>query len=86
MVAENFTNRIKMKNDFQVMSEMSKKNMDIKMSPDVSHINVGKNSGWITMTVDRETALGLFKNPDKYYLGLYIVDKKQFEELKEGVK
>jgi len=69
------------KSDFEIMSIMSQKNMDIKLAPsdNFKRANTGKNGfGEVVMAVDNQTIL----NIDKYIFGLYFINREEFNKLK----
>jgi hypothetical protein len=70
-------------NNFDVLKEMSKRNMDIKMFPR-DNLREAKREGkqtWVKIAVDDETVLRLFRN-DKLVFALLIADGEQFSTLK----
>lgn len=71
-------------NDFEVMSEMSKKNLDIRMSPSLVATQQVKAGGHITMGIDGKTLMDVTLNPEKYYVALYVVNKEQFDSIRDG--
>lgn len=72
------------KSDFQVMQEMSDKNLDIRMSSALIIVQSVKQGGLITMGVDDKTLRDVAINTENYYIALYVVDKKQFDQIKNG--
>jgi hypothetical protein len=71
----------KPRSDFDVMAEMSTKNMSIRMTPHFVEAKLANGGGHVTMGVDQEVIHDLvFK--DKWGLALYIVDFEQFSKLK----
>jgi hypothetical protein len=73
----------KPKSDFEVMAEMSSKNMNIRMSPHFIEAKLAKGGGHVTMGVDAGIIHDLaFK--DNWGLALYVVDYKQFIEIKKS--
>jgi hypothetical protein len=74
--------------DFEIIKKMSDGNMDIKLAPagNFKRAQTGKNGfGEITLAVDNNTIINL----DDYYIGLFFMNKKQFDKLKadnEGMK
>lgn len=74
-------------NDFEAMSEMSKQNKDIRMSGTILNVDSGKKTSSVRMQVDEETAQliarGIFSNNPTHYVALYIVNKNEFNQMKQ---
>jgi len=70
------------KSDLLVMNEMADKDLDIKMSPHFVSAKTAKGGGHVTMGVPKKIIQDLVLNDGKYYVGLYIVNKEQFDQIK----
>lgn len=69
--------------DFQVMQEMSAKNMDIRVSPYFVEAKLAKGGGHVTMGVDKKVIDDLVKGND-LLIALYLMDGKQFKKIKNA--
>lgn len=73
-------------NDLEVLSTMSKKGMDIRMSATATNFTCGKKNGTVQMMIDCATAQQVMQSiaagENKFILALYVVDKEQFFKLK----
>jgi hypothetical protein len=73
-------------NDFDVLNQMSKRGLDIKAATDVTGMNKDKRGGIIKVGVDAATfqqvALSYANGDGQYGCILYIVNMKQFNEIK----
>lgn len=69
--------------DFQVMQEMSAKNMDIRVSPYFVEAKLAKGGGHITMGVDQKTIHDLI-NGNGLLVALYLMNGSQFKQIKNG--
>lgn len=79
----------KSKTDFQVMQIMSQENKDICMCPDMIEAKTIKGGGKIVMGVPHEALMKvcgsiLGTSSEEYHVLLYIVNKKQFDEIKKS--
>lgn len=70
------------KSDFMVMQEMSSKNKDIRMSGTIVETRTVKQGGIISIGVDAKTLQDVSLTED-YYVVLYVLNKKQFNEIKD---
>lgn len=74
--------------DFEVMQKMSKDNMDISMLPDIVEIKKNKQGGLITVGSPPEIIdkilRGTFLKSDKYYIAVYVINKEQFDSIKDN--
>lgn len=79
---------IKKKTDFDVMNEMSANNMDISMCGDIVQSQVAKGGGKVTVGVPEKIhhiiANQLFTGNTTHYVALYIVNKEQFDKLRNS--
>jgi hypothetical protein len=71
----------KPRSDFDVMSEMASKNMNIRMTPHFVEAKLAKGGGHVTMGVD-PTVIHDLTFGNKWGLALYIIDFEQFNKLK----
>lgn len=74
-------------NDFEVMSKMSQDGLDIMMCPDIiTETKTAKGGGKVTVGVPAEVhhliANQLFSGNATHYVALYIVNKEQFDAIK----
>lgn len=73
-------------NDLEAMNEMCNQNLDIRMSGSVLGFDSNKKTSSIKMQLDYKTAQELMRqyatNEIKYLIGLYIVNKEQFDKIK----
>jgi len=67
-------------NDLEKMNLMCQKNMDIKCSNNMVEARTAAGGGHVTMGVDKGTIVDICTSDD-YYVVMYIVNKKQFDEL-----
>ena len=74
------------KSDLQVLHEMQQKNLDIKSTTSLVEMKMVKQGGLITMGIDRNTYHDVSKSfalgKGDYYVITYIINAKQFNELK----
>lgn len=68
-------------NSFDVLREMSARNLNIKMSIEFVAAQKTKLGGEITMGVDGETIYDLLGNKP-LILALFVIDRNQFEALR----
>ena len=72
--------------DFEAMDIMAGKNMGIKMSGAVLGFNSTKKKSTVTIEIDYDTAQMLaseiVENERKHYIVLYIINKEQFDQIK----
>lgn len=76
------------KGDFNVLNEMSKRDMDIKMTSNLIAADKIKQGGKITFGVDGETfndiAFGMLNDNPKYFCAMYIINIEQFNQIKNS--
>ena len=76
------------KSDFEVMMEMSRKNMDIAMSGAMVEAKKVKKGGHITMGVSPDSfekiIQAAFTGEQEYFVALYVINKQQFLELQNA--
>jgi hypothetical protein len=73
--------------DFEVMLEMSRQNLDIRMSGTSKGGRTVKGGGVIEMMVDsgtlQEVLKGMALGQQKHYTALYVANVEQFEKIKK---
>jgi len=73
-------------NDLEKMSEMAKKDMDISLSTNVISADKVKQGGKITFGVDHDSFNKIISQMatgnTTHYVAMYVINKKQFDELK----
>lgn len=76
--------------DFEVLGQMAANNMDILSSTNLVNIQKVKAGGHVTIGVDGATAQMLMvdalKEEHEYISVLYVVNKKQFFDIKNAGK
>lgn len=75
------------KTDFEVMSQMAGSNQDIRMSGNFVSVQKVKQGGQVVMGIDDKTLHDLLQSvvdgqDQKYYVALYVVNKQQFDQIK----
>lgn len=73
-----------MKSDFEVMKQMADENKDIRMSPHFVEAKLASGGGHVTMGVDAQVIKDLAFKEGEYLVALYIVNKHQYNELKQS--
>lgn len=74
-------------NDLLVINEMVQRDSKgIHMSPYFVECRTAPGGGHLTMGISAELLQEIVLNPDKYTFGLYVIDKKEFNEIKESSK
>lgn len=72
--------------DFQIMDKMASENMDISMCPDLISADKAKQGGKLTFGVPSEAFYKVINSMagsgEKYYVVVYIINQKQFEQIK----
>jgi len=71
--------------DLEVMSRMANENMDIRMSGTLVKATTVKLGGHITMGVDKDTLNTIYMSAlgsDTHYVVLYVINKEQFDKIK----
>lgn len=67
------------------MQEMVDRNSKgIMMFPSLVSAQTVSNGGHVIIGVPKETVINIFLKPEKYYIALYVVDKKEFDEIKNS--
>ncbi len=70
--------------DFDVLKKMASESMGIKSSTNILGGDANSKGGVVKVGVDRETLTDMLQN--KVLLILYVVDEKQFFELKKQME
>ncbi len=76
-----------MKSDLQIMHQMVSENKDIRLSTTLVETKTVKQGGVVIMGVDTKTlqdiTLPELLGKGKYFVGLYVVNIEQFNEIKK---
>ena len=72
-------------NDLEAMNEMANRDSKgIHMSPYFVECKTAPGGGHLTMGISAELLQEIVLNPDKYLFGLYVVDKEEFNQIKNN--
>lgn len=73
--------------DFDVMKEMTRRDMDIAMTNNLQQLQSSKRGGLVTIGVDSLTFKRLLADQapgsNKYLIGFYVVNKDQYDQVKQ---
>ncbi len=68
--------------DQQIMHEMAQANKDIRLSTTFVRLEQSKKGGLITFGIDHKAMNDVLFNQEEYYLVAYIINKNDFNKIK----